>query len=211
MRLLAAALAACALAIPGTALAAECQKNAAGKPVVTGSGKANPKAETKGHARLGAERAAFFDALIQLKACLGDQAKAVTGWTVSDIRYFDSDPVVEVDLAASFEPTPHVTVLGSAIPNLAKGDVNVKKVRLETQRAATAVAQRNAKEALDVAFPEGSEGDTRSQISGSLGACQVVDLNYWSDQAVSLKLTCGKDVKAAPAEGHDAPAIQKRK
>lgn len=209
MRLLAAALAACALALPATVHAAECQKNAAGKPFATGNGKQNPKAETKGKARLGAERAAFFDALTQLKACLGDQAKTVTGWTVADVRYFDSDPIVEVDVAASFEPAPQVTVLGSAVPNLDKGDANVKKVRLETQRAATAIAQRNAKEALDVAFPEGSEGDTRAQLSGSLGACQVVDINYWSDQAVSVKVTCGKDVKAASAEGHDAPAIQK--
>jgi hypothetical protein len=210
MRLLAAALAACALAaLPGTARAAECAKNAAGKPFATGNGKNNPKAETKGKARLGAERAAFFDALSQLKDCLGDQAKGVTGWTVADVRYFDSDPIVEVDVAASFEPAPQVTVLGSAVPNLDKGDANVKKVRLDTQRAATAIAQRNAKEALDVVFPDGSEGETRSQLAGSLGACQVVDINYWSDQAVSVKVTCGKDVKAAPATGHDAPALQK--
>jgi hypothetical protein len=209
MRLLALVLAACAFAVPA-ARAADCTPNAAGQPVATGNGNGNAKADTKGKARLQAERGAFLDALTKLRACLGDKAKTVTGWSIADVRYFDSDPIVEIDVVASFDAAPQVTVLGSAVPNLDKGEENVKKVRLATQRAATAIAQRNAKEALDVVFPSGDGDAAKSQLAGSLGGCQVVDIAYWSDQAVSVKATCGKDVKPASVEGHDAPKVQSR-
>ena len=209
-RFLLVPLAALLLAAPAAARAADCAQSADGRPLATGSGNASAKADTKGKARLGAERAAFLDGLSKLKACLGEKAKTVTGWSITEVRYYDADPIVEVDVAAAFDAAPQITVLGSALPNLDKGADNVKKIRLETQRAATAVAQRNAMEALAVVFPEGEGGDLRQQLAGSLGACQIVDITYWSDQAVTVKSTCGKDVKATSVEGHDAPALQKR-
>lgn len=196
------------IAAASSAHAAECAKNASGQPMATGNGKANPKAAGKGQSRLQAERAAFLDALTNLRGCL-DKAKSPTGWSIADVRYFDSDPIVEVDVVALFDGAPQVTVLGSAVPNTDSGETNVKKLRLSTQTAAKTVAQRNAAEALNVVFPEGTAGDLKHELSGSLSSCQPIDIAYWADAAVSVKLTCGKGVNVPPVSGHDAPALQK--
>jgi hypothetical protein len=197
------------------AFAADCKKNAAGAPTVTGSGNADAKAENAGKRRLGAERGALLDALRQIKSCLGDNAGKVTGWSITDVRYFDADPVVEMDVTASFEASPRVTVLGSGLPDLKKAALtgNTGHARVQTTRAAVLSAQRNAKEALDAAFPsEGSGGELKQTIVGSLGGCSTDLVSYWDDQAVTVRLTCGKDVeKGSEPEPKDAPKVEKRK
>jgi uncharacterized membrane protein YdfJ with MMPL/SSD domain len=206
----------CAVVLaPATARAAECAKSAAGAPMATGKGNVNAKAETAGKARLGAERAAFLDALTELRKCLGDKASTVTGWTVAEVRYFDSDPVVEVDVAASFDPAPQVTVLGSSIPDVEKVQAaggNIASARLTTTRSAEAVAKRNAQEALGAVFPEtGAAGAARQELAGMLGGCVRADLTYWDDQAVTVKLTCGKGVESKDVSAHPAPALEHHK
>jgi hypothetical protein len=199
----------------GRAGAEECPKSAAGAAFATGSGSGNAKADTAGLRRLGAERAAFMDALGKLRACLGPKAKDVTGWSIADVRYFDSDPIVEVDVAAAFDAKQQVTVLGSALPNAAKTAAaggNVKQARLETTRAAVTMAQRNARESLEAAFPaaDGAEGEAKKVLAGSLGGCVTNEITYWDDASVNVKLTCGKAVEApAKVEPKAQPAIEK--
>jgi hypothetical protein len=178
--------------------------------MATGTANANAKAASKGASRLGAERAAFLEALKNLKSCLGDGPSKVTGWTISEVRYFDSDPVVEVDVAASTAADPKVTILGSGIPNL--GGASVGDVRVKTTRSATLNAQRNAKEALDVAFPnDGAAGETKKVIAGTLKGCATTKISYWDDQAVTVTLECGKGVdgQAAAPKPTAAPALEK--
>ncbi len=203
------------LVASATAARAEpCAQTASHQPFATGSGKADPRADSAGLRRLGAERAAFLDALVRLRACLGPRASTVTGWSVAAVRYFDSDPIVEVDVAASFDKAPQLTVLGSALPDVARESLrggNVKRARLETTRAAVTMAQRNATEALDVLFPSTGEkgGDVKQTLAGSLGGCATSDIAYWGDQAVSVRLTCGQAIKPAPVEPHRAPRLEK--
>jgi hypothetical protein len=202
------------LGLAGTALAAPCQTTPTGAPRATGGGKGNAKAATSGLRRLQAERAAFLDAVTQLKACLGEKASEAKGWSISDVRYFDSDPIVEVDVVALLEGAPQVTVLGSGLPNTKKAQEaggGLQQAKIEARRAAISNAQRNAKEALDAVLPkEGDAGRAYQELSGSLGACSLDDVAFWDDQAISVKLTCGRAAPAEKApEEHPAPAVQK--
>lgn len=212
-----AALAFAALALVAAgARAEECPRNAAGQSYATGTGSGSAKADTAGLRRVGAERAAFFDGLNKLRGCLGDKANKVTGWNVAEVRYFDSDPIVEVDVLAAFDAAAQVTILGSALPNLARSAAaggNIKEARLSTTRAAVAMAQRNAKEALDAVFPstDGAAGSVKKELAGSVGGCVTSDIAYFDDQAVSVKVTCGRSVTAPAkaAEPHPAPKAEK--
>jgi len=204
-----------AAAVPATARGAECAQNKAGAPMATGKGNVTQK-ESAGLSRLFAERAAFLDALGELRKCMGEKASTVTGWTVSEVRYFDSDPVVEVDVAGTFDAAPQVTALGSGIPDVEKIKAqggNVASARLTTKQSAVNAAKRNAKEALDALWPaSGASGAAKQEISGMLGGCVVGDIAYWDDHAVSVKVTCGRGVvsKGDP-EGHKAPPVGKHK
>jgi hypothetical protein len=182
-------LAAIALASSGTARA-ECATSAAGQPYATGSAAASASASTVTTRRLGAERAAFLDALSKLKKCVGDKGKPITGWSLLAVRYFDSDPVVETDVGARFDDIPVVTALGSAAVSTAKSTKD--EVRIDTTQAAVTIAQRNAKEALDIVFPVDAAGSVRQTLSGTLDRCVTSEASYWDDGAISVKLTCGK-------------------
>ncbi len=204
-----------AVMLASPAARAQCAKTASGQPYATGTGDADPAAETAGLRRLGAERAAFLDALAKLHACLGAKASGVTGWSLAAVRYFDSDPIVEVDVAATFDQAPRIAVLGSALPNIAREmrrGSNIKRLRLSTTRAAKVMAERNAAEALNVVFPAGGKtGDVRQVVAGAIGGCATTDIAYWSDQAVSVKLICGKAVAHRRVKPHPAPKIEKHK
>ena len=188
----------------GAARAAECPVTYAGLPYATGMGKGNPSADSAGVRRLGAERAAFMGALANLKACLGDKAKDVTGWSIVEVRYFDSDPLVEIDVAASSK-AQQITVIGSGLPT-AKKDANVADARVSATRAALSTARRNAQEALDAVFPSaGAPGNVKKTLKGTLNGCATGKTTYWDDQAVTVEITCSK---TATAGGTPKPANQ---
>jgi hypothetical protein len=192
------------------AKADDCARGANNNPMATGSGNAGVNAANAGAKRLGAERAAFLDATNKLKKCLGDRVKSVTGWSLSPVRYFDADPIVEVDVMALFDKTPTVTVIGSALPSTTSGG-NAKSERIKTTTGAKTLAQRNAKEALRAVFPtQGeTEGDISSRLMGSLGACSTDEITYWDDAAVTVKLTCGKSPATPDPTPSGQPAIGK--
>lgn len=173
-----------------------------GSARATGLGNRNAKTDNPAIARLSAERGAFLDALAKLKPCLqaGEESK-LSGWEIAAIRYFDSDPVVEIDLVARLgEETKKVSALGSALPSKARLDsgATLAQLRIETTRAATVVAQRNAKESLDALLPSSSKAgaELRSTLQGTLGSCAATDVTYWDDQAVSVRVTCFQGVLA---------------
>lgn len=190
-----------------SAVAEPCALSSDGAPMATGKGNASPRFKTDGQKRLGAEQAAFMTALVGLRSCLGERAAEVTGWKLGEVRYFDADPLVEVDVVALFDGAPQAVVLGSAVPGAGS---DIKAVRLNTTRAARVNAQRAAKAALDALLPaSGKTGEASQRIAGSLGGCELQDIAYWDDQAVSVQLSCGK-APAAPPEPHPAPAVIKR-
>ncbi len=198
------------LILSARASAEECPTTPAGDPYATGQAAASATADSAGLRRVGAERAAFLDALTHLKTCLGERAKTVTGWSVAAVRYFDSDPIVEVDVSARFDKTPVVTVLGAALPDTSKKG-GIDQVRVEATRAAVISARRNAAEALDVVFAtEGTAGKVRKTLASTLSACATGEVAYWDDGSVSVKVTCGKGVDAdQKTETKPQPAIGK--
>lgn len=194
------------LALPAQA---QCEKKADGATVATGEGKAFTSATSASQRRLGAERAAYMDALAKLRACLSPEAlESLASVTVADVRYFDSEPLVEVDLQAQSEGPVKFVVLGSAAPKMDGKDIN--KVRIGATRAALTLARRNAAEALNVILPESEkEGTARKSFMALLTDCDATQVSYWDDGAVSMKVECSKDAKAEKVEV-PAPAILER-
>lgn len=204
--MVAAALGLVAVASPARA---ECGKTADGLAMATGSGKAFTGGETAAKRRLGAERAAYLDALTKLRACLKpEQVEKVVSVTVSDVRYFDSEPIVEVDVAANTQGPAKFVVLGGAAPKVSAD--NIQKVRIGATRAALTLARRNAAEALNVLLPAAEkEGTARKSFSALLTDCDATEVSYWDDGAVSMKVECSKEAKAERVET-PAPGIQTR-
>lgn len=194
------------LALPAQA---ECDKSAAGAAMATGEGKAFTTGTSASQRRLGAERAAYMDALGKLRACLTpDELKALTSVTIAGVRYYDSDPLVEVDVQAQIEGPAKFVVLGSAAPKMDGKDI--KKVRIGATRAALTLARRNAAEALNVILPESeNEGTARKSFTALLTNCDATEVSYWDDGAVSMKVECSKDAKAEKVEV-PAPALLTR-
>lgn len=210
MALRSALLVVVAVGLSSQVASAECSKNTAGAAFATGTGKADAKADSPAKRRLFAEKAAYMEALKGLKACLGDEeASKIGGWTISEVRYFDSDPIVEVDIAALPANADRVAVIGSGLPDLKNAAAGVKGVRIGAERAAKLSAMANAKAALAKAFPSGKEGEARHTFEGMLTGCVATNVAYWDDQSVTLKLECGKDVPKEAAKAAPAPALEK--
>lgn len=188
---------------------AQCEKADSGAAMATGEGKAFTKATSASQRRLGAERAAYMDALTKLRACLTpDELKALSSVTISSVRYYDSEPLVEVDIEAQSDGPAKFVVLGSAAPSMDGKDI--KTVRIAATRAALTLARRNASEALNVILPESEkEGTARKSFTALLTNCDATEVSYWDDGAVSLKVECSNDAKAEKVEV-PAPTILKR-
>lgn len=184
-----------AAALSAAPARAECAKSPTGAPMATGEGKGSSDAKNAAVRRVKAERAAYLDALTKLRACLGEEGVAkVTGLGVVETRYFDSDPIVEVDVAALTGEQPKVVLLASAPPKTDAGSVN--KIRLATTRAAVTLAQRGAAEALDAFVPAAEKtGTVRASLEGVLGGCQEKEVAFWDDGAVSVTVECSKGEK----------------
>lgn len=206
----AGALVVLALSLTSQAARAECSRNADGDAFATGEGRARANADTTAMRRLGAERAAYLDALTKLKACLEGEKPQFKSVTVSDVRYFDSEPIVEVDLVGKAEGHARLVVLASASPR-AKAGANIHKVRLDATRAAVALARRNASEALDVLWPNDAakEGSAKSSFTALLTGCDATQVSYWDDGAVSVRVECSNEAKAEQIKG-PAPALRQR-
>lgn len=203
------AVAAVGLLVLAPSARAECPKSASGQAMATGEGRASASAENAAKRRLGAERAAYLDALSRLKGCLtADEAAKLTSVTVTDVRYFDSEPIVEVDVAVASEGPAKFVVLGAAAPST-KAD-NVQKARVGATRAALTYARRNAAESLDALLPTSDKAGTAKKFfSALLTNCDATEVSYWDDGAVSMKVECSKEAKAEPVETK-APAVRTR-
>ena len=208
-----AALVAVVAAVASQTASAECQKNAAGAPMATGTGNAPSKLNkddpmAKAKARLMAESTAFQEALKGLKSCMGADAAKLTGWTIGEVRYFDSDPIVEIDVAGSTAPeSKTVTGIGTGIPDVTNNAAGVAGVRLKTENAAKTRAQANAKQAVDKVFPSsGKEGDTKVVLAGMIKGCTKTKISYWDDKSVTVTLECGKEAPASTADVKPTPA-----
>lgn len=188
---------------------AQCEKTAEGVITATGEGKAFSAATSASQRRLGAERAAYMDALTRLRGCMtAEELESLSAVTVAAVRYYDSEPLVEVDLRAQGKGPAKFVVIGSAAPKMDGKDIN--KVRIGATRAALTVARRNAAEALDLILPKGEkEGSARKSFTALLTRCDATEVSYWDDGAVSMKVECSEGAKAEKVE-LPAPAILER-